>query len=194
MGAGGSFRCAQLATGASGARCSLAAAMATAAGLGCSREERRLGLNRQCALERGSRAPPRGGPRHGQGGGEARRPIIAQGRRGMRTTTTSLAGGAGRFRAACERAARGSGGLGANVGAEALGLAVVVVLQRSCPVGGAASATQRATSCVGASRDSSNFEWPCSTVFYSNIFNRSGSSDQQQSCRSPNSLPLSQRA
>jgi hypothetical protein len=45
--AGGSFRRAQLSTGASGARCSPAAAMAIAAGLGCSREERRLGLNRQ---------------------------------------------------------------------------------------------------------------------------------------------------
>jgi hypothetical protein len=43
-GAGGSFRRAQLATGASRARCSPAVAMATAAGLGCSRKERRLGF------------------------------------------------------------------------------------------------------------------------------------------------------
>jgi hypothetical protein len=97
--------------------------MATAAGLGCSREERRLGLNRQCALVRGSRASPHGGPRHEQGGGEARRPITAQGRHGARTAATSLAGGAGRF-----RAARGKGGLGANVCAEALELAVAAVL------------------------------------------------------------------
>jgi hypothetical protein len=122
--------------------------MATAAGLGCSREERRLGLNGQCALARGSRASPHGGPRHGQGGGEARRPITALGWRNARTAATSLAGGAGRFRAARECAARGKGGLGANVGAEALGLAVAAVLRRSCPVGGAADATQRATSCV----------------------------------------------
>jgi hypothetical protein len=53
LGAGGSFRRAQLATGVSGARCSPAAAMATAAGLGCSREERQLGFYRQCALARG---------------------------------------------------------------------------------------------------------------------------------------------
>jgi hypothetical protein len=86
------------------------------------------------ALARGSRASPHGGPRHGQGGGEARRPIAAQGRRGARTAATSLAGGAGRFRAACERAARGKGELGANVGAEALGPAVATVLWQSCPV------------------------------------------------------------
>jgi hypothetical protein len=194
LGAGGSFRCAQLATGASGVRCSPAAAMATAAGLGCSREERRLGLNKQCALARGSRVAPHGGPRHGQGSGEAHRSITAQGRRGARTVETSLAGGAGRFCTAHERAARGRGGLGANIGAEALGLAVAAVLRRSCPVGGAAGATQCATSCVGANRHGSNFEWPCLTAFYSKIFNRSGPSDQQQSCRSPNPLPLSQRA
>jgi hypothetical protein len=168
--------------------------MATVVGLGCSREERRLGLNRQCALARGSRAAPHGGPRHGQGGGEARRPITAQGRRGACTAATSLGGGAGRFRAVHECAARGRGVLGANVGAEALGLAVTAVLRRSCPVGDAAGATQRAMSCVGSSRHGSNFEWPCSTVFYSKIVNRSGLSDQQQSCRSPNPLPLSQRA
>jgi hypothetical protein len=178
LGAGGSFRRAQLTTGVSGARCSPAAAMTTAAGLGCWREERRLGLNRQCALARGSRAAPQDGPQHGPGGGEARRPITAQGRCCARTAAKSLDGGAGRFRAARERAARGRGGLGANVGAEALGLAVAAVLRRSCPVGSAAGATQRVTSCVGASRHGSNFEWPCSTVFYSKIFNRSGPSDQ----------------
>jgi hypothetical protein len=71
LGAERNFSRAQLAISASGARCSPAAAMATAAGLGCSREERRLGLYRQCALARGSRASPHGGLRHGQGGGEA---------------------------------------------------------------------------------------------------------------------------
>jgi hypothetical protein len=58
-----------------------------------------------------------------------------QGRRGARTAATSLASGAGRFRAARERAARGKDGLGANVGAEALRPAVAAVLWQSCPVG-----------------------------------------------------------
>jgi hypothetical protein len=47
--------------------------------------------------------------------------------------------GAGRFSAAREHAARGKDGLGTNVGAEALGPAVAVVLRQSCPVGGGAA-------------------------------------------------------
>jgi hypothetical protein len=43
LGVGKSFRCAQMATGTSGARCSSAAAMVAAAGLGVSREQGRRG-------------------------------------------------------------------------------------------------------------------------------------------------------
>jgi hypothetical protein len=47
--------------------------------------------------------------------------------------------GAGRFRGAREHAARGTDGLGADVGAEALGPVVVAVPRQSCPVGGGAA-------------------------------------------------------
>jgi hypothetical protein len=55
------------------------ASMADGGGSG-SRAGRLAGFYRQACLgEGGSRASPHGGPRHGQGGGEARRPIAAQG-------------------------------------------------------------------------------------------------------------------
>jgi hypothetical protein len=80
--------------------------------------------------------------------------------------------GASRFRAACERVARGNIGLGANIGARPWdwwsqrGTGV-----HAQSVGGAADAAQRATSCAGASQHSSKLEWPCSTAIFSNFSN-----------------------
>jgi hypothetical protein len=59
----------------------------------------------------------------------------------------------------------------------------------------AGRAARRATSHAWARTPSADVlqhsTWPCSTAIYSKFFNRSGPSDQQQSCRSPIPLQLS---
>jgi hypothetical protein len=80
--------------------------------------------------------------------------------------------GAGRFRGARDHAARGKDGLGADVGAEALGPAVAVVPRQSCPVGrrrGPAWPRARRRAWVRAGTVP-NFEWLCSNTIFSNFF------------------------
>jgi hypothetical protein len=68
--------------------------------------------------------------------------------------------GAGPFRGAREHEAHDTDGLGADVGAKALG-----------PAAAWPGVAMRTTSLVGASRHGSNFEWLCSNTILSNFSN-----------------------